>query len=503
MPKVFPSISSLCVIIVSLFHVQNGEASWLGRLSLTTMEGYTDNLQFSEKNEKDFVSRFIPTMTFIHKSPWQDYPDFAARLSVAGEYFAQHPALNNFGDNLEFNAAYVYPYSSRLNFVFSDRFERLGESRIGDAQGGSGRSTNGSLNNIGSLIRLDNVNLPSGLSGGLGGMGALGGLEGVNMGKLSLSGGSACRRSGAFGGRTGFSQNDSALVNTGKLQENQTSVEARVLYSSLLAFRANYCWEDTTFISAGGGETAHSIEFEGSYLRWRQHNLRARYTLSALRSRDGHVSLVHDFDFGDNYWATQQIQLTPTLTLSAATGLALLTNGGNGQNGGRNRRKDKFRLENKLDVDLVKIWKAASFAVGVRRGLTNSLGVSGPSFTTSFYSVLAARLTRRLNGTVGAVYSMYDTEDTSFNTLQTFAALQYMLTSWVSMNVIYSYRQLDSGSGSTANDFHSRGLTSGNLIFLSFSASFDIWPDVGFAKSLGSSLTSPDSTSPSSGFVHP
>ena len=117
------------------FSARNGEANWLGRVSLTTMEGYADNIFFSDKNEKDFVSSFIPTMTLVHESLWQTTPDFVARLSVAGEYFAQHPALNNFGDNIRLNSAYLYPYSPRLKFTVTEFLERLGASRTGNAQG--------------------------------------------------------------------------------------------------------------------------------------------------------------------------------------------------------------------------------------------------------------------------------------------------------------------------------------------------------------------------------
>ena len=137
------------------FAAQNAEANWLGRVSLTTMEGYANNILFSDKNEKDFVSSFIPTMTLIHESPWQTVPDFTAHLSVAGEYFAQHPALNNFGDEIRLDTAYLYPYSPRLNFTVMESLERLGASRTGNAQGtGGGGVIGGSSGQVASVVAV-------------------------------------------------------------------------------------------------------------------------------------------------------------------------------------------------------------------------------------------------------------------------------------------------------------------------------------------------------------
>jgi hypothetical protein len=153
--------------------------------------------------------------------------------------------------------------------------------------------------------------------------------------------------------------------------QNQIGSGVDFQYSPTLTLRGNYCWEYLDFVDAGGNETAHSFSIEGIYQLWKQHGLRVRYTLSVLRSRDGQQNLVHDFDFGDSFLSEREIHLTPTLTLSVATGIALLTNNaGNQQVEGSQSNGSKFRVDNKLDVHLTKLWEAAAFTLGVRRGLT-------------------------------------------------------------------------------------------------------------------------------------
>ena len=75
----------------------------------------------------------------------------------------------------------------------------------------------------------------------------------------------------------------------------------------------------------GGTENEHTIEIEGTYSRWRQHNLRARYEITLLESRQGGSNILHDFEIGDDFLSSREIRLTPTLTVFASTGIALQT----------------------------------------------------------------------------------------------------------------------------------------------------------------------------------
>src|SRR5262245_5530214 len=96
----------LCELLVSTFGVRESEAHFLGRLSISGAEEYTDNLFFSQKKEKDFITTIAPTLSVAYKPLGQPVPNFMARLSVPAQFFAQHSDLNNFGDNLRFDANY-------------------------------------------------------------------------------------------------------------------------------------------------------------------------------------------------------------------------------------------------------------------------------------------------------------------------------------------------------------------------------------------------------------
>jgi hypothetical protein len=135
-------------------------------------------------------------------------------------------------------------------------------------------------------------------------------------------------------------------------------------------------------------------------------------------------------------------------------------------------------------VHLTKLCEASAFTLGVRRGLTGSLGVAGPSFTTSFFGHFSARLTQRLSTTLGAEYDSYDTGNGTFDTVQTFITFQYPVTSWLSAYLSYNYRMSNGGSAVTSNSnaILSPGVTSSNSVFLGFSVAADIWPNLGLPR---------------------
>lgn len=311
-------------------------------------------------------------------------------------------------------------------------------------------------------------------------------------------GSQVCRRSGSADRSNSSARSTRDLVVGGEQIDNRVGAQAEFRYSPALTLGGGYCWEYLAFLDAGGKETAHSTSAEVAYQWGQQHSLRARYTFSILRSRDGQESLIHDIDFGDTFLSQQTIQLTPTLTLSLAAGVALET-GGSGSGGGKG---NSVSIENTFDVELTKIWRSASITSGVRRGFTNSLGFSGPSLTTSFFSHLETTLTRRLNGAIGVDYSLYDAEGGEYDTLQAFAALQYQATSWLSVSLVHSYRRLNPSSGGSQGSLFARDVISGHNVFLGFSLALDLWPSPGLARdNLGfpaqPSLQAPGVRSPS------
>lgn len=458
---------ALCGLILSTVAGNEVEAGFLGRFSLSTAEQYSDNVLFSGHGQKegDFVTTATPALSLAYKASGQTLPSLMANLTTSAEFFAQHSELNNFGDNVRADINYFHPYSPRLDFTFTDRLERHGQSRLDDSEG---------------LIGGNNSDGPGGGRGfsGIGGMSGLGGLSG-----FAGSGSTTCGRIGSM------SRGDSADVSSrsggdllarGEWLENQIGVNGNFLYTSTLSFRGGYCWEYAAYLDEGGQENAHSINLEASYQRSSHNRLYARYTPSLIRSRDGQYSIVHDFDLGSDYLQLREFRLTPTLILSASTGLGVQTGEGGDNSDGES--SNKFRLRNNLDVHITKIWEAASARAGVRRGLTSSFGVSGPSYTTTFFGYFSVKLTRRLSAGVGTEYSLYDTGDTKFRTLQTFVGLQYPLSNAMVVGLGYSYNQLDPGTGAAENDILAQGKTSSNTAFVFLSVAFDVWPNVGLAR---------------------
>ncbi|MGE0684096.1 MAG: hypothetical protein AB7P69_24715, partial [Candidatus Binatia bacterium] len=159
--------------------------------------------------------------------------------------------------------------------------------------------------------------------------------------------------------------------------------------------------------------------------------------------------------------------------------------------GGGGSGSGKFRLENKIDLNVVKVWRAATLTFGVRRGLTGSFGVSGPSFTTEFFSLYSVQLSQRLSGFAGAELALFNAEEADFTTFQAMLGLQYWLTNWLSTNIAYSYSWAEAGSGVAATGALGRGKVDSNTIFLFFAMHFDVWPHFGLAKEGSRSLMGP------------
>lgn len=484
----FLLLLALCELILLMFAVNEIEAGFLGRFSLSTAEEYSDNILFSQKKESDFVTVATPTLSFAYKPSWQTVPNLTASLSTSAEFFAQHSNLNNFGDNLRANVSYFYPYSPRLDLTLTDHLERHGQSRLDDSGGLTGGSNIGGRGGLGG----------GGSLSGIGGLNGLGEAAGFGVSGSATCGGSGSVSRGSSSASSSLSGGD--LLARGELLENQIGVNGNFRSTSKLTFRGGYCWGYTAFIGEGGQETVHTVNVEASYLWSPQNRLHARYTTSLIHSRDGQDNIVHDFDLGGDFLKLHQVHLTPTLMASASTGIAVLTGNGTGNS---NSGSSKIRLENKLDADITKIWETASFSAGVRRGLTSSFGVSGPSYTTSFFGHFTVNLTQRLRGNAGVEYSLYDTGDTKFRTLQTFVGLQYPLTNGLLIGLGYSYNQVDPGAGAANNTVLAQGRTNSNTVFVFFSMMFDIWPNVGLMREANGPLAGVGLIPSSSRSAHP
>src|SRR5262245_62008627 len=216
-PERFLLLLALCELMLSTLAVHEIEAGFLGRLSLSTAEEYSDNILFSEKKEGDFVTIATPTLSFAYKPAWQTFPSLTASLSTSAEFFAQHSDLNNFGDNVRANINYFYPYSPRLDFTLTDNLERQGQSRLDNSGGFTG----------GSNIRGGGLRGGSGLSG-IGGLSGLGDLGGIGVsGSTSCRGSDVSRGSGSIS--SSLSQED--LLASGELLENQFSVNGNFRYT--------------------------------------------------------------------------------------------------------------------------------------------------------------------------------------------------------------------------------------------------------------------------------
>jgi hypothetical protein len=437
------------VLAILVFSQKGAQAGFASRFSLAAGEEFNDNIFFSENKQSDLVTRIIPTVSLIYQYS-RNAPALTVNLCPVAEIYARHSELNSFGKDLGGDVGYVYPYSPRLQFTLTDRIERRGETRV---QGGGGSGGGGCSSGFGGDF--------GSFTGGAGGFG--GGFGGFGGGRGGLGGG--------FGGSslTDESFNEGDLLSQGETIENEFEARWQYLYSRNVTLNGGYAWQYTSFLDEGGQETEHRVEVGGAYRRWRQHDLRARYEITLLHSRDGGKDVLHDFEIGDDFFSQREIHLTPTLTVYAATGISLQTG------------KD-FRIENRLNLTLIKIWRAAAFAAGVRRELTSSFGVSGPSFTTDFFAFYTMNLTRRLTGIAGADFSLFDTEDTDFKTFQALVGLQYWITGWLSVNAAYWYRRLIPDGGSDSTGFLSRSTVDSNSVFIFFSTYFDLWPNMGLAK---------------------
>jgi hypothetical protein len=236
-------------------------------------------------------------------------------------------------------------------------------------------------------------------------------------------------------------------------------------------------------------DLTNSIRILGTYSFRQEHNLFAGYTATFINSRGGlrghGGGVIHNFDLGDDYFSLFRIQLSPTTTISASTGLSLNT----GQRGPG--------IANRSSLAFIKLWETAVFSTTYSRGLTTSLGLGGASETTTVSSGFNIRLTERLGALVGVDYSFFDAEGADFKVLRAGAGLQYWFTEWLSSSLLYRHQRRDAGQGAGVRRLvhdkvlSSSGEVSSHDVLAALVFHFDIWPNAGLSKAAQRELYSP------------
>jgi len=410
-------------------------AAFASQFSLSVGEQYTDNVFFAKQKNHDFITIFTPTLSLYYAPAGEIEPTLNLNISPSGYVYARHSDLNGFGANSALNGAYTYRYSPRLTFTLSDTFSRQDPSRTGGLSGG-----------------FQTPGLPT-----------------------------------TGGGGSSSSQNLKDLVSSGSQITNSVSLHGSYLYQPNISFTADYTNSLTDFITQGGTDLFQTASVRGIY-NWRQdHNLHAGYTIAIANSRNGDSCNINKFDFGDDYFSNYNLQLTPTLSLSASTGLSF-NGGGNGCGGSP--------ITNSTNITITKLWEKASLTGGMTKGLTPSYGVSGTSDTTSFFTNFTMRITEKLTATSNLNFSLFDTKDVNFKTFQAGMGLQYAINTWLSTGLNYYFNWIDSGAGASSTGVLNKGAVNSNSVFVNLTSRFDLWPNVGLARSMSLAARTPTLTTP-------
>ena len=410
-------------------------AVFASQFSLSVGEEYNNNIFFEKKKEHDFITIITPTLSLYYAPAGEVEPTLNLNLSPSGYIYALHSDQNSFGANSAVSGSYTYRYSPRLNFTLFDTFSRQDSTRTG------------------------------GLSGGFGVPG------------LPTTGG---------GGSS--SQNLKDLTSGGTQLSNAVSFHGSYLYQPNISFTVDYTNRFESFMSQGGTDVFNTASVRGIY-NWRQdHNLHAGYTIYIANSRNGDSCKYGKFDFGDDYFSNYNLQLSPTLSLSASTGLSFNT-GGTGCSG-------SSPITNSSNITITKLWEKAFLTGGMTKGLTPSYGVSGASDTTSFFTNFTMRITEKLTATSNLNFELYDTNDGNFKTFQAGMGLQYAINTWLSTGLYYYFNWTDSGVSAKSTDLLSPGIVNSNSVFVNLTSRFDLWPNVGLARSMSLAARAPTLTTP-------
>ena len=423
------------LLLVAAVHLLSGdcvEARFAVKLSPTLGELYTDNLFYTKDKEHDFVTTITPTLSILYAPEGQTAPILNLNISPSGLIFARHSELNNFGDNWEANGGYTYQYSPQLSFFASDVLGRQGQYRLGPSTQGTFQLPNPPTS-------------PPPLGDILPGQG---------------------------------NQNLANFTSGGSQFWNNFSFRGTYLYRPDVRFTGGYSNNFVNYLGQGY-DLWQTIGFRGIYNWQKEHNLHAGVYVNIYNNRNSNSAnnrknnnVVVNFNLGDDYFSAFQINLSPTLTLTANTGISL--------NAGNNGPP----VANNTNITLTKIWETATLSGGVQHGLTSSYGVAGVSNTTSVNGQFSHQVTEKLSTLAGVNFSFYDTDDGNFQTFQASAGARYQFTPWLASNLFYAYRWTDSSSQATSTNLLQAGVVRANVVYLTLTANFDIWPTTGLSRSV-------------------
>jgi hypothetical protein len=423
------------------------EARFAIKFSPTLGELYTDNIFYTRDKESDFVTTITPTLSILYAPEGQTVPILNLNISPSAVFFARHSELNNFGDNWGLNGGYTYQYSPQLIFSASNVLGRQGQYRLGPLTQGAFELPSAPTS-------------PPPVGGTLPGQG---------------------------------NQNLSNFTSGGSQFWNNFSLQGTYRYRPDTIFTGRYTNNFVNYLDQGGHDLWQTIGFRGVH-NWRQeYNLHAGFFINIYNDRNrnngnnrNNNNVVVNFDLGSDYFSNFQINLSPTLTLTASTGISLNI-GNNGQ-----------PVANNTNITLTKIWETATLSGGVQHGLTSSYGVGGVSNTTSAIGQFHYQVTEKLSTQAGVNFSFYDTDEGNFQTFQAAAGARYQFTPWLASNLFYAYRWTDSSNSvaRSAPDLLQAGVVRANTVYLTLTANFDLWPNLGLARSLTAPSLTPIITTP-------
>jgi hypothetical protein len=430
--KTWVRLVLLVTAVVYLLSADYAEARFAIKFSPTLGELYTDNIFYTKDKEHDFVTTITPTFSILYAPEGQTAPIFNLNISPSALIFARHSELNNFGDNFALNGGYTYQYSPQLTFFVSDVLGRQGPYRLGTQgliQGG---------------FRLPNP--PT---------------------SPPPTGGTLPEQA---------NQNLANFTSGGSQFWNNFNFQGTYLYRPDVRFTGGYANNFVNYLGQDGYDLWQTVGFQGVY-NWReQHNLHAGVYVNIYNNRDNanqkNNNVVVNFNIGDDFFSNFQINLSPTLTLTANTGISL--------NAGNNGPT----VANNTNITLTKIWETATLSGGVKHGLTPSYGVAGVANTTSVNGQFSYQVTEKLQTLAGVNFSFYDTDDGNFQTFQASAGARYQFTPWLASNLFYAYRWTDSSSQAASTNLLQPGVVRANVVYLTLTANFDIWPTTGLGRSV-------------------
>jgi hypothetical protein len=262
---------------------------------------------------------------------------------------------------------------------------------------------------------------------------------------------------------------------------NNFSFRGTYLARPDISFTGGYTNNFVDYLDQGRTDLWQTVGFRGAY-NWGQGiNVHAGVQVGIYNQQNSNNfnngnnnNVVVSFDLGSDYFSNFQINLSPTLTLAASTGISL--------NIGRNGQP----VNNNTNITLIKIWEKATLSGGVQHGLTSSYGVGGISNTTTVNGRFSYQVTEKLSTTAGVDFSLYDTDNGNFQTFQAAAIARYQFTPWLASNLTYSYRWTDSSNrvAQSSNGILQTGIVRANAVYLTLTANFDLWPNPGLSRTM-------------------